>query len=289
MLKLAPLVQGRESEQRLALSGLGKEWSRARVTKGKDCSAHVAQPKPPGTDLELVVHCTPELFGPLRETLLLERSDPEQRLALLLEGNVQPLLVTTPRFVDLTVAYGEQSTQAIRFEGVLAKRAHPKPQGQIPDFVRVAANPSGGFTILSDSRSVGSHDGTVEFSTGLSEPAVVRVPVRVRVLGTLEVVPNNPYINLRGKGDKSVRLSVSSKQQGFRLLSAKVVSGPFRVEIPRQGTAGGNTAVVVVSVNQGEIEPDARGVAGEIVLTSNDRTEPEKHVRVFGMGGGSIR
>jgi hypothetical protein len=104
---------------------------------------------------------------------------------------------------------------------------------------------------------------------------------RLRVNGTLRVSPDPPYINLRSSGPSRVTVRVESSQPNFRVTGVRVLSGPFQARVSRQATG---TASITIEADETQIEPKSHGVVGEVLVQSNDATEPERRLRVLGFG-----
>ena len=132
--------------------------------------------------------------------------------------------------------------------------------------------------------SVGVHVGNIVLETGLSELPTLTLPYSIRVSGTLEVSPTNPYFNLRDPGAHARTLIVRSTAPdaaAFNVLGADVVSGPFAATVQK---AGPGLFHVLVRVREADVPGDDRGLLGRLVIRSTDPTEPAKEIPLFGFG-----
>jgi hypothetical protein len=117
----------------------------------------------------------------------------------------------------------------------------------------------------------------VVVKTALERPESLRLPYSIRVTGTLEVSPTNPYLRVEGP---PVDIEVKSSQLGFAVHRAEVI-GPFAADVSKQG-AGFR---VTVHVLESQIQPGARGAQGRLRIVSNDASEPEKELPLLAIGG----
>jgi hypothetical protein len=258
------------------------------VEPSRFCSATVEPRRiAPGSQGQLKVTCRVELPGCLREQLEIEANDPRAgRSTVELVAQVTPLLAFDVPSVSLSMPFGEQRLQEVRLVGALVDQARPSlksspvADAQI-DPLPAAAGETHGYRIRCQGRKVGMHAGSLLVETGLQRPKQVALPYVCRVAGTLEVSPTNPYFNLKVPGPKVVSVAVKSSQPGFRVLDARITEGPFAASFKQTDA---ETFVVKVTVLEELIEVQTRGVTGKVVILSNDRTEPQKQLPLFGFG-----
>jgi hypothetical protein len=126
------------------------------------------------------------------------------------------------------------------------------------------------------------HTGNLIVSTGLARPKEIAMPYACKVAGTLEISPTNPYFNLKLPGPKLVSIEVRSSQPGFAVRGARVLEGPFAASV--QGPLSDNAFRIQVRVLEDRVIDDSRGTLGKLMVFSNDRTEPQKEIPLFGFG-----
>jgi len=119
-------------------------------------------------------------------------------------------------------------------------------------------------------------------SLGLNRPKEVAIAYECKVGGTLEVNPTNPFFNLKVSGTKAVTIDVRSSQPNFEVMSVYVVEGPFAASF--EHAAEGPSFLVKVTVLDDHIDDETPGVTGKLIIVSNDRTEPQKELPLFGLG-----
>jgi hypothetical protein len=61
-----------------------------------------------------------------------------------------------------------------------------------------------------------------------------------------------------------------------------VLEGPFAASL--QGPVADNAFRIEVKVLEDRLTDDKRGTLGRLMIFSNDRTEPEKEIPLFGLG-----
>jgi len=108
------------------------------------------------------------------------------------------------------------------------------------------------------------------------------MPYVCKVAGTLEISPTNPYFNLKIPGPKVVSVEVRSSQPGFEVRGALVLEGPIAASV--EGPLSDNSFRVQVKVLEERVTEENRGILGKVMVLSNDRTEPEKEIPLFGFG-----
>jgi Protein of unknown function (DUF1573) len=260
------------------------------IEPSRFCSASI-DPKTiaPGASGQIEVTCRSDLHGPLREYLLIHSNDPTaDRVPVELVANVTPLLAFDAPVVNLEMPFGEERSQDVHLVGTLLDRANLKfkrssiaPDSNV-DFRPWQPDSPPVFRILCHGRKPGMHSGNLIVSTGLPHPKEVAMPYACKVAGTLEISPTNPYFNLKLPGPKLVSIEVRSSQPGFQVRAARVLEGPFVASI--EGPLADNSFRVQVKVVEESVKQETRGTLGKIVVVSNDRTEPEKEIPLFGFG-----
>jgi hypothetical protein len=258
------------------------------VTPSRFCSATIEPALiAPGSKGDLEVTCRADLAGPLRERLQIESNDPQARTATFeLVAQVTPLLAFDVPSVNLSMPFGQQRLQEVRLTGALVSQARPRLScSPVADTeIEPLTSPTGktqGYRIRCRGRKVGMHAGSLIVETGLARPEKIALPYACRISGTLKVSPTNPYLNLKLPGPKVVSVEVKSSQPGFRVVGARVTEGPFAASFEQTGQS---TFVVKVSVLEERVDEEAHGITGKLVISSNDRTEPEKELPLFGFG-----
>jgi hypothetical protein len=237
----------------------------------------------PQRDGKFEVTCRASVYGSLRVSLPLRASGrPAGELSLVAE--VEPLLVFDRAVLELNAPFGDESHAETRLRGALARRAHLTLAGQAPAGTEVsvlsAVDGAEGASLRLFGAPVGTHAGSIRFSTGLEQPKELALSYLVKVKGTLTVSPTNPVLHLGAPGGTRSVLTVRSTQAGFAVKRAEVLEGPFAARVRR---AGGDFEVDV-SVVPGKVSPKARGANGRVLIVSNDRAEPRKEVPLIAIG-----
>ena len=260
------------------------------IEASRFCSASI-EPNTiaPGASGQLDVTCRSDLHGPLREYLLVHSDDPTaDRVPIELVANVTPLLAFDAPVVNLEMPFGEERSQEVRLVGTLLDRANIKfkKSGLAPDssvdFRPWQPDSPPVFRIVCHGKKPGMHSGNLIVSTGLARPKEVAMPYACKVAGTLEVSPTNPYFNLKLPGPKLVSIEVRSSQPGFQVRGVRVLEGPFSASI--EGPLADKSFRVQVKVVEESVKEENRGTLGKLVIVSNNRTEPEKEIPLFGFG-----
>jgi hypothetical protein len=233
---------------------------------------------------KLEVTCRAALHGPLRVSLPL-RANGRPAGELSLVGEVEPLAVFERSVVDVTMPFGEERRAEVRLRGKLARSvrlapAAPPPPGLELNLLPAEAEKGAGVDVRATGKAVGTHVGSLRFLTGLPAPAEVALSYIVKVIGTLEVSPTNPVLDLAAAGGTRTIVKVRSSQPGFRVTSAEMLEGPFTARVRRAESA----YEVEVSFAIEKLKPGVRGVNGRLRIVSNDRTEPSKEMPVFALG-----
>jgi hypothetical protein len=260
------------------------------IEASRFCSASI-DPKTiaPGASGQLEVTCRSDLHGPLREFLLMHSNDPTaEKVPIELVGKVTGLLAFDPQVVNLEMSFGEQRSQEVRLVGTAVDKAgiglkkSALAEDSSVTLLSSQTGSTGGFRILCEGKKVGVHSGNLVISTGLPSPKEIAMPYACKVAGTLEVSPTNPYFNLKLPGPKVVAIEVRSSQPDFAVRGVRVLEGPFAASI--EGPLSDNSFRVRVKVIEEGVKQETRGTVGRIVVVSNDRTEPEKEIPLFGFG-----
>ena len=271
-----------EGRQALVLAG---------VDASRFCSARMATPTlAPGASGRLDLECRSDLFGPLRETVIVNSNDAQSpKTTLEIVGTVRPRLAFDTPSVDMTMPFGEGRVAQTRLVGALASQARVRLHDPVPAYIDVEILPAGadqpeGLRIRCKGDKTGSHVGHLVVATGLDQPAEVGVFWACTVVGTLSVKPTTLYFNLKEPGPKVQFVDVSSSQPGFKIESVSIREGPFSASIQP-----GDPPRVKVTVVPAGMDPESRGAVGTLVIDSNDRTEPRKEIALTGLGRINLR
>lgn len=238
----------------------------------------------PGGHGRFEVTCRASIHGPLRVSLPL-RANGRPAGELSLTGMVEPLVVFERVVLDVTLPFGDDRREEVRLRGKRARDARLTPASAPPpglelSVLRGDAKESEGVAVRVSGTDVGTHVGSLRFLTGLSEPKELALSYVVKVLGTLEVTPTNPVLDLSALGEKPMVVTVKSSQPGFAVTRVDVMSGPFAAHVRR---ASGHFEIDVSAV-PAKFDKGTRGVNGRLRIESNDRTEPSKEVPLFALG-----
>jgi hypothetical protein len=205
-----------------------------------------------------------------------------------LVADVTPLLAFDAPAVNLTMPFGEERSQDIALAGTLADKAAIRVKRSAlaadssVDVLHGKPGSSPVFRIRCHGKKVGTHGGNLIVSTDFARFKEIAMPYACKVTGTLEVSPTNPYFNLKISGPKVVSIEVRSSQPGFAVRGARVLEGPFAASV--QGPVADNAFRIQVKVLEDRFSDDRRGILGKLMVFSNDRTEPEKEIPLFGFG-----
>ena len=289
--ELGPMVKDEAVRRSIVVSNVGSvPLEISAIEASRFCSASI-DPKTiaPGTSGQLEVTCRSDLYGPLREFLLLHSNDPlADRVPIELVANVTPLLAFDAQVVNLDMTFGEERSQEVHVVGKLLDSAAVRLKDSAlaeDSSIDLLSNQAGsiqGFRIRCKGKKVGTHVGNLIVSTGLAQLKEIAMPYSCKVAGTLEVSPTNPYFNLKISGPKVVSIEVRSTQPGFEVHGARVTEGPFRASV--EGRISDNAFRIQVKVLEERLTEGERGTLGKLVILSNDRTEPEKEIPLFGFG-----
>jgi hypothetical protein len=219
---------------------------------------------------------------------VIRSNDPAASEASLdLVANVTPILAFDVLNVDLKMPFGEERSQEVRLVGAMLDKARIKlVSPNIPDVdvepLPASAGKNRGFRVHCKGRKPGMNVSNLIIATGLERPKQVAIPYACKVIGTLEVSPTNPYFNLKVSGPKYLFIQVRSSQPGFEVQAVHVTEGPFAATF--EHAPDGEFFRVKVTVLDDHIEDETHGITGKLVIVSNDRTEPQKELPLFGFG-----
>ena len=270
--EMGPIVMDEPARRSIIVSNAGAlPLEIGTIEASRFCSASI-DPKTiaPGANGQLEVTCRSDLYGPLREFLLAHSNDPlSERVPIELVGNVTPLFAFDAQVVNLEMPFGEERSQDVHLVGTLVAKAAARLKNSalaedssvtlLPD----KAGSTRGFRIRCKGKKAGVH-------------------YVCKVAGTLEISPTNPYFNLKIPGPKVVSVEVRSSQPGFEVRGALVLEGPFAASV--EGPLSDNSFRVQVKVLEERVTEENRGILGKVMVLSNDRTEPEKEIPLFGFG-----
>ena len=288
---MGPVVQDESVRRAFTVSNAGSlPLEIGAIDASRFCSASL-EPKTiaPGASGQLEVTCRSDLYGPMREFILIHSNDPQaDRLPVELVANVTPLMAFDAQVLDLQMPFGEQRWQEVHLVGTLLDEASIKlkKSGLAEDSsVEFPARQPGSpapLRVHCYGQKAGMHAGNIVVTTGLARPKEIAMPYACKVAGTLEVSPTNPYFNLKLPGPKLVSIEVRSSQPGFQVHGARVLEGPFAASV--EGPVGDNVFRVQVRVLEDRVADDSRASQGKVLILSNDRTEPQKEIPLFGFG-----
>jgi hypothetical protein len=189
--------------------------------------------------------------------------------------------------VELAAAYGQPRAQEARLVGSRVHQARLKIQ-MIDDaaidarVLPAEGGKSPGVRLAFIGDRVGLRTGRILVATGLDQPKQLILLYSLRVTGNLTLHPSNPYFNLRDPGSRQRVIEVVSARHDFHLRAAQIAEGPFRATVERDRRTG--AFAVRVTVDRSKLTNDQRGLAGKLLLISNDPAEPRKEVPLFAMG-----
>jgi hypothetical protein len=289
-IELGADIQGDTPRQALAIRNDGTAvLVISSVDSSRSCSGTV-EPKAiaPGRIGQLTLMCRGEIFDYAVETIVIHSNDPKSLVtAIQVVANVAKLLAFDTQFVELKMPFGEERTADVHLVGALLGKARIGLVGRpVPDVEIATLSPgrdgSRAYRIRCKGRRVGMNSGSLIVSTGLDRPKTLALPYACKVAGTLDVSPSNPYFNLKISGDKAVTITVRSSQPDFQIRSVRVTEGPFAARFAH--FAADNSYRIDVTVLGDGLSDEARSASGRLLIVSNDRTEPEKEVPLFGFG-----
>jgi hypothetical protein len=203
---------------------------------------------------------------------------------------VLPSLAFAPAIVELIAVQGERRSQDARLAGRLAPQARLTIEHVDDSALEVQVLPpdSGGasglrLTFLGD--HAGVRTGQVVVTTNLDEPPRVSLLYSLRVPSHVTVRPSNPVFDLRDARERERRLEVIGLGPDFRVMTARILAGPFRASIESDGTDTDGVATIRVRVDEAAIGSSTeRGFLGKLRIRGNDPTQPAADVPLFAMG-----
>jgi hypothetical protein len=288
---MGPVVQDESVRRVFILSNAGTlPLEISAIDGSRFCNASL-EPKTiaPGASGPLEVTCRSDLYGPMREFILIHSNDPQADLfPMELVANVTPLLAFDAQLLDLKMPFGEQRWQDVHLVGTLLEQASIKlkrsglAEDSSVEFPPRQPGSPATLRVHCHGKKPGMHAGNLIVTTGLARPKEIAMAYACKVAGTLEVSPTNPYFNLKLSGPKLVSIEVRSSQPGFQVHGARVLEGPFAASV--EGPVGENAFRVQVRVLEDRVASESRGSLGKVLILSNDRTEPEKEIPLFGFG-----
>ena len=289
--EMGPMVLNEAARRSVVVTNAGAlPLEIGTIEASRFCSAGI-DPKTiaPGASGQLEVTCRSDLQGPLREFLLVHSNDPlSDRVPIELVAKVTPLLGFDTQVVTLEMPFGEERSQEVHLVGTWLDRAAIRlkasavAEDSSVDRLSAPTGATRGFRIRCKGKKAGVHSGNLVVSTGLPEPKEIAMPYVCKVPGTLEISPTNPYFNLKIQGPKVVSIEVRSSQPGFEVRGARVLDGPFAASV--EGPLPDKSFRVQVKVLEDRVKKETRGSLGKVMVLSNDRTEPEKEIPLFGFG-----
>ena len=289
--EMGPVVQDESVHRAFPVSNAGSlPLEIGEIDASRFCSASI-EPKTiaPGASGHLEVTCRSDLYGPMREFILIHSNDAQvDSFPIELVANVTPLLAFDAQVIDLKMPFGEERSQEIHLVGALLDQATIKlkrsglAEDSSVDFPSRQPGSPAILHVRCHGKKPGMHAGNLIVSTGLARPKEIAMPYACKVEGTLDVSPTNPYFNLKLSGPKVVSIEVRSSQPGFHVRGARVLEGPFAASV--EGPLSDNVFHVVVRVLEHRVADESRGSLGKVLILSNDRTEPEKEIPLFGFG-----
>lgn len=256
------------------------------VAASRLCSGRIATPTlDPGATGRLDIECRADIFGPLRESLVIHSNDPQApHLPIEIVGTVRPRLAFDTAAVNLTMPFGESRSVDVRVVGALASKARLRLRDPVPESIDVDPLPASdsqpeGIRIRCKGDKAGNPVGHLIALTGVEQPAEIGVSWACKVVGTLSVSPTTLYFNFSEPGPKVRFVDVTSSQPGFEILSVSIREGPFSASIEP-----GDSPRVKVTVVEAGMDPETRGAVGTLVMLSTDRSEPRKEIAITGLG-----
>ena len=289
--EMGPVVQDESVRHVFTLSNAGTlPLEISAIDGSRFCNASL-EPNTivPGASGQLEVTCRSDLYGPMRESILIHTNDPQAaQVPIQLVADVTPLLAFDAPVVNLTMPFGEQRWQEVRLVGTLLDQASIKlkksglAEDSSVDFPPRQPGSPAILHVRCHGQKAGMHAGNIVVTTGLARPKEIAIPYACKVAGTLEVSPTNPYFNLKLPGPKLVSIEVRSSQPGFQVHGVRVLEGPFAASV--EGPVGENAFRVQVRVLEDRVPDESRASLGKVLILSSDRTEPKKEIPLFGFG-----
>ncbi len=256
----------------------------ARVERSPAC--HPARvpnaPIAPGATDGWRSRATPRNLPPKLADLVVVWPDEGPELRLELRATIRPLLAADPALADLETVVGQPTTEVVRLVGEAAAHAHLRvlDTGAAPGLTARLLRQPIHAPPPSSSCSPGERWATGRigspFRPDLEGAPLLHIPYRARVKGHVQVEPVKPYFDLNDPAGRSQLVSVKSSRVGFRLIGARILSGPFRAAMADAG--------VRVTVDDNRVPAGQRGVTGKLLLLTNDANEPRMEIQLFALG-----
>jgi len=217
-------------------------------------------------------------------------NDPQSPQQFTIKADVVSLLGFEPRHVQLATSHGKEVTREVWLTGKLAESAKleiekvdgAEFEGAEAVAVELAEDKAGdkpktGLRFTAKANKVGFGRGTVEVKTGVAEVPTLKLWFNWNVAGNLQGIPRNLYFSGKGTGGRERIVRVRSKLEGFKLVSARVVDGPFKAVIETPDAGGGKQIRVTVTIAESAALPD-KPQNGKLEIVTNDPLEPKKVV-----------
>lgn len=245
---------------------------------------------PPGGEGRIeVTFDTNHFSGNVRKSLSVFSDAPNNPRAVLeVRAQIEELLVFEPDYVKLRSKPGEKQTGEAWLTGKLKGQARLKlvENRTEPELtVAVVEKPADDgtavqglrFTVFSKQGEFGS--GNLRLATGLTNPTFLNIGYSWTVEGNIRVSPHHLFFsNAEGASPERI-LRVSSRTAGFKLLRARILSGPFTANLKARDT--GNEYEIRVLLNQRLVPTPTTVIdAGKLELLTNDPLEPKREVLI---------
>ncbi len=269
-----------------------------RVRSSCGCTAAVTKKKelPPGGSTEIeVTFNTRGRVGPNRKTVTIQTNDeqtPNKKLQI--KAMIERLLAFKPTIVRLNVEHDEEKSVEAWLTGKLAKDAKlvlGDVTGDTGVKVELTEKKDGeetkhGLRFTLEGKEVGRGNGTVTVETGVEKVPKLTLRFNTVVRGNLQLRPRALYFDNRSPRGKERVLRVTSKRDDFKIVTVKVIEGPYEAEYSKPETGAGYR----VNVKLVETAEDAKGddgkkpnLNGKLEIRSNDplqkKVEIPLHVR----------
>jgi len=201
-----------------------------------------------------------------------------------------PSLAFAPAIIELDAPHGERRSHDARLAGRLASQARLTIEHVDDSALEVQVLPPDGsgasglrLTFLGD--HAGVRTGQVVVTTNLDEPPRATLLYSLRVPSHVTVRPSNPVFDLGESRSRERRLEVIGLGPDFRVITARVLTGPFRASIESDGTDTDGVATIRVRVDEAAIGSSTeRGFLGKLRIRGNDPAQPDADVPLFAMG-----
>jgi hypothetical protein len=253
----------------------------AGIAPTPECTAKATPTRiAPGEGGLLDVTCRAGVVGPFHAHLHVRSNDPDaQDAALELIANVRAALALDPSIALLHVPFGETVTKDVRLVGALAASANPVFSAPSDDAIAAqwvpSASPSA-IRLTAHGARLGFYSGAIVVTTGLPSPSSITLPYSLQVESTLTVFPQTIYLDPLTPARSSLLVEVASSQAGFAVKSVAIKDGPFVATIEKSGASW----MLRVSIGDHKAADTGTHTTGTLVISSNDRAEPEKEVPI---------